>query len=445
MQQMTLDYDGQTLNLQAGGYRVLDGYYPRAGTDDVTPVVETIDLWVSGTNGADLDSKIQALTKALTYAKRNQNGAGGAYFNYAVDESATLARSRILGGVVTYNEALTRNRKFTRAHAALTIERQPFFEEALTQLPLTNLNGSNNTAGLKVFSCNDGTGSVPNKRCNYVEINGPNVKGDLPAAVRLELTNTYASEHKLGNIWIGHGWQPSANLITCLEAESAAGKTGTGDGSSSGGQYVLQALSAGSVAQFKWTLSAAQLTAANGEWFHALPRLMIGNMTNYQFQLKIVSEDQTVWESGWAAPDVNYALAIRDLFTFRLPPWLAKTSAPAALDLVLEVVAAQSINLYLDCLFLLPASHWQFVSRGFVTINQNDRVILDGLEGLYYRDTGSGSGRVGLPKPAGTPILLEPGKTQRLHFLMHSWTGNIAEIGRSLSVKAYYRPRRRTI
>jgi hypothetical protein len=445
----TITHGATTIDLNSAACAVTsDGYAPRPSESFLGPTIttESFDVHLFGTAAA-ISALIQSIEGAFWQAKNYQNTGAGArvYANLQPDNFPTAYRSELLDGrVILEDAALIWMERSNYARARIAWTRRNWWEGPEAQLPLSNTNATDDLTGLVVYNANDGAGAPPADRVNYVEIDGADVAGDLPAPVRLELTNTYAGE-SLGWLWIGHGTQSPTNLLTRLEAEAALGKgPGTAHAASSGGYYVQEALPSGVIYSYTWTLTAAQLTAAAGRWFHALVRCTIGPSVHFRFQLKLQAANQTIWESGWAALDGRYAHAIRDLFTLRLPPWLAGLGGLSALDLVLEVVqsAQPSLDLYLDCLYLLPAEHWQFLGRGGVTISQNRRVVVDGIEERTYCDDGAGAARIGLPNPAGTPILLEPGKTQRLYFLMHASAYTTAEIARTLSVKAFYRPRR---
>ena len=64
---------------------------------------------------------------------------------------------------------------------------------------------------------------------------------------------------------------------------------------------------------------------------------------------------------------------------------------------------------------------------------------------MTYVDSGAGTGRFGWYVPRGAPVMLWPGRAQRLYFLQHSSELNVAEIARTMSVRIYHRPRRLTL
>ena len=109
------------------------------------------------------------------------------------DTGDGYVRSEILDGVLDtetdYFHRVARN----HVPARIWVKRKNYWEGAEAQIPLTNENGTNNVAGLKVYNTNNGTGTAPNKRVNYVGIDGDDIDGSIPTPPRIEITNTYSS------------------------------------------------------------------------------------------------------------------------------------------------------------------------------------------------------------------------------------------------------------
>jgi hypothetical protein len=140
-------------------------------------------------------------------------------------------------------------------------------------------------------------------------------------------------------------------------------------------------------------------------------------------------------------------MQIRDLVTLRLPPWLLGQTYLSALTMTLtgQQNAFSSVNVDLDFLQITPLDGWRMLECAGYGIVQNDRLLDDGINEVAYIDNGVGIGKAGYLIGYGTPIALYPNKDQKLYLLMHSWQYNTAEIDRTVSVKLYYRPRRRGI
>ena len=99
----------------------------------------------------------------------------------------------------------------------------------------------------------------------------------------------------------------------------------------------------------------------------------------------------------------------------------------------------------LDFLQITPLDGWRMLECAGYGVVENSRMIDDAMNETKYIDDGSGDNKAGILVGYGNPIHLYPGKDQRLYFLMHSHTANIAEILRTISVKLFYRPRRKTL
>ena len=441
---ITISTAGDTIDLQGSGYKVLDGYYPIEAASQEQPVVEQIRLEIIATAGQSVSAKLQALGRKLEHARAHKTDADGCYANFSADTAENLYRSRITDGYLMLDGRLSRYWKASKVLVTLVIERAPYWEGIEAQIPLTNGNGTDNTTGLAVYNHDDaGAGHD-----NYVQIAAANVEGDLPGATRLEITNNYATG-LLYDLWIGQTWTDPANLVHILEGEDSSVGADQVNAAASGGYFTRTALSSGSEAElFNWTLSAAFLNACKGRFYKLLARFHnMDNLTSVRFRLRIQYQVTTIWQSGQVSLDATRAIQIRDLFTLRLPPWLPEQTGLLAIQM--SITGQQStgspINVDLDFLEVCPVDGWRQITPVGYGVAQNQRVIDDGIGGALYVDDGSGTGKIGILTGYGAPVMLQPGKLQRLYFLMHSASINTAEIARTISVKLFYRPRRQSL
>lgn len=445
MIQLTITYDGNTIDLQADGYTVLDEYLPNPGGGEKA-VSDRFDLAIIASSAADLDVKIRALELAFEYAAAHPRGPEAAWINYAPAQGESTWRSRLTGGTVMLASGFYKRRKQDKSQVGVAITRLPWWEGPEAQVPLTNSNGTNNTSGLAVYNHMDsGTGHD-----NYVEIAATDVDGGLPGAVRLELTNPDTSGNGPSQIFAGHNWQSDpANFNPVLEGEAATGGTTTVDTTCSNGNYSAYSLAAnGETVMYTWTLSSALLGQAKGHYFKIIGRFKASygvvrtRFKPYLFYNNVVP----IWEGSDVLPDSAYARALRDLGMIRLPPWLPGVSSLSALSLRLsgKRIVSESLSIGLDFLYLLPVdTYHQYTVIGHVL--DNGRLIDDGINGMIYTDDGADGNRQGNVVGSGSGIYLEPGKLQRIYFLFHCALADSAPVDRTLSVKLYYRPRRATI
>lgn len=198
---------------------------------------------------------------------------------------------------------------------------------------------------------------------------------------------------------------------------------------------------------FTWSLTSAFLNACKGSFYKILARFCTTAPTNVRLRLKLQYNLTTIWQSGQVAPDPTRSLLIRDLFTLRLPPWLPGQTDLNAITMLLtgQQSTGSAINVDLDFLQITPLDGWRMLECLGYGIVQNNRLVDDGINGSFYIDDGAGANKIGILVGYGNPIVLYPGKKQRLYFLMHNWLGDSAEIARTASVKLFYRPRRRTL
>ena len=446
MIQLTLTYGSITVNLMADGRIVLDGYYPEV-SDDGNPVTDRFDVWASGTQ-AEIQASIAAIELAFEHARQHPNDPDGCWINYALTATDTTWRSRVLGGVVMHDARLDARMRQGRALLGIAVTRQPFWEGAEEIVPLSNSNGTDVTTGLTVYNCNDGSGSAPNKLVNYVDIGAGVIDGNLPSPAKLIVKNTFAT-HRITSLWIGHNYTDPTNFVHLLEAEAATGVTPHSNSSCSGGNDVQATLSTDAKTDLlKWTLPITLLNAARGRYVHAVVRFSNAvYIRQIRFSVRMGWNVTTIWESQAVLPDNDRAICIRDLSAFRLPPWLQSSAGLDAVDLVLSAQRLDPIlmSLAIDCLMLIPADSFRTLQTTGYGVAQNSRIIDDGMTGDLYRDDGAGTGKVGIIRCFGGPIMLQPKKAQRLYFVTHSEYANTASILHTLSIQVAYRPRRKTI
>jgi hypothetical protein len=451
-QQFTISYGSTptTIDCQAAGYTVLDGYYPEAASGQSQPVMDNARLLIQGSSGPDVSSKIGALNLALQHAREHKNGPLGCYLNFSPDSTATW-RTRISNGVTLLDAGFSRRWKQKKALVGLTLERAPWWEGAEAQVPIVNSNGNgtDHLSALTVYNHDDaGTGHD-----NYAQIAAADVAGDLQGATRLELTNSYAT-NRLYDVWIGQTWTDPANLAQIIEGESSSTGTEGSDASCSGGKYRYATLASGvDTTLFTWTLTAAFLNACKGQYYKILARFWDGEVTflnhlhQVRWKLQIVYQATTLWDTGWTTIDPSRTTLIRDLATLRLPPWLPQQTGLAEVQMTLQArhETGSSYTAGLDFLEVAPVDGWRYLTCEGYGIAQNQRILDDGINQDVYIDDGAATNKLGFIVPYGSPIMLYPNKLQRLYFLMHSHLANTAEIARTLGVKLYYRPRRQNI
>lgn len=431
----------------ANGYYLTD-YVPSNGNGTVT---ETLQMMISGTSQSDVESKIQSIEKVIRLTEQYQSNLQGLqlWLQFQPDGLSNLLRSPVVAGrVVLDKSTLDYGWGLKKVRISVILEREAWWETTTDiEVPLTNANGTNVIGGINIANCNDLSGSVPNKRCNYVQIAGADVGGNMPARFRLEITNTYDSSERLANIWVGHNlFSAPASFNHIIEGESAIFGGTNVSGSYSGGYAINFAIPSGSLSLLGiWQLSSALLANAGGRWFKIMAILSSDATSEIYVQsrvtfpsgspLTVLMQDQ---EIGLRA-GVKY----QEIGTLQLPPWLVEASSIETLDLSLYGRKNGGGNLYIDYLILMPADQMrQFRPSGY-NIQYTWKLVDDGINKQLYVLTDENK-KASYIMELGDKLYLEPGRTQRLYFLMSGDTGGVA-INRTATVRMYYRQRYATI
>ena len=427
-------------------------WQPKTGGDVEEIVTETCEMRVTdGSVSANL-AEVRAINKLLIQAADAQKNRSisKVYLVWKESSSASEWRSEIKSGRAEWSAEAT-TLPFWRGDTQFVMlhwERVNYWEGAEAQLALTNPNGTDNTSGLTVYNCNDLAGSSPNIRANYVEISGEDVLGDIPGATRLEITNTSIStdtDDSASRIWVGQNFTDPDNFEHILEAEDANGETGSSSSLASDGYYVSKVISTTDETDLlTWTLGTALMEAAMGRYYRAMVMFRVEPSAADRFRMQIEGPGGVLWRGSLISIDSIYSDRIRDFGVFRLPPWLEGMTDLSGLDLVMRIkVMDQPRTLNVDYLQLTPLDGWRSYEP-LESLDVGHRYIDDGINERLYMDDGS-SNRKGNVIGNGRPIMVKPETDQRLYFLQHGGSLGTAAIDRSLSIKLYYRPRRRTL
>lgn len=439
----SLVYGSTTITLS-----VLD--YPMATPEqDAETVEEYITLDISGSTSALLQTALHALENAFEAAERRQAGQtwDRVYIQILPDGYTGTYRSEILAArVVLPEDALKGTWANHRLEVTAVWERRAYWEAVTeVQLPLSNTNAADNTSGLTVYNCMDGSGSPPTDRVNYTDIDGDDVVGSLPAPLRLEITNNFNNATGISLIYAGMArYADLAAFDPLLEAEDATGGVDAVDANCSGGDYSAYAITApGDNLMYTWTLTAARVAACMGRDYKILARFADSSgITDVWFHTLTAASIP----GALVRPSNYYARVLRDLGTVQLPPWLGGVGSPGAVNIELygrrAVELTQTINL--DFLFLMPTdSYREYQMLG--ELEYQYTLVDNGTEDMVYTQDSSGANRQGNVTAIGEPLMVEPGRDARIYFLHHLNLADSAPITRTLSIKAFYRPRRSTL
>jgi hypothetical protein len=443
------DQSSGTVTLTASPWSYYGGGVVTAPRDAQT-VTETMEFrLMDGAGTANLD-ELHTLNRLLRQAEEAQRNRAisPVYLTWQTGGSAEVWRSEI-----TQARAEPRADALSRGYWAndtmftqVFVERKNYWEGLEAQLALTNSNGTANTDGLTVFGCSDNAGTAPNKRVNWVSIDGAAVTGDLPGATRIEITNTFNHADAVGAVWISqNAYSDPANFAHILEAEDStiAGTDVTSGATVSGTKYRYVTISGGPTSEynvFSWTLPQALLNCTRGNPV----RILAKSPFLVWYRVQLISDSQALFDSG-----LRYHTPVTDteeLCTMRLPPRNLGDADMQPITLLIKVkptMTSTSHEFNLDFIQLSPLDGWRYINGAF---HYQSRLVDDGIEGYTYADGGALTGRSGHFQARGNPIQLYPGRDQRLYFLPGN-TGMLAttRVDRTMSIKVFYRPRRVTL
>lgn len=415
-----------------------------AAASEATVEEPCLMFWGTTTGGRQaLEDLGRLFDQARRYAMKKVGPR--VYVQHRPDGAEVLYRSLLVDGTPPLSDNVYRNAFGGNfLEAPLRWKRLNFWEPAAadTAVPLTNGNGSANTSGLTVWNHDD----ADSGHDNYVAISGANIGGALPAPVKLEITNTFNDTLRASRFYIGQMiFNTPGSFGHVLEGEdSTGGGVVTVSAISSGGNYMARTWTGSSeVVAYRWTIPSGTLNATAGNYYRVLARLALSAAYVPPLWVRVkvqAAGNYTIWEGKWVLAG---AATFQSLDSVQLPPWIVEVNNIAALDLVIEGRRddAGSTNFYLDFVQLLGLDGWRELRARAYGLQYNETLVDDGIvERLYLLN---GSNAYGLYVGTGRLMLL-PGRDQRLYFLHGDWM-NGGGIARTLSVKAWYRPRRLSI
>lgn len=446
-----------TISLTTSGI-MLENYgmaAPQSELDQPAPVsvTDTVDIYISGATGAAVQTAARALDALLAQAIRRRAERTGprVYVQAQLDSDTGVWRSELLNGRMELQEDALAVWANKLARGTLYLERVPYWEGPETGIPLANGNGTwdgSSATGLAVYNCNDASGTAPNKRNNYVQIAATDVVGALPAPVKLELKNAIGSSETWANFYLANNaFSDPANLTTILEGEArVSGGTVTVNGNCSGGNVTRFATY--STGTGIWTISAATLQKTQGRWFRLLANVYYRTTTTV-----IETMQASLWDSAsvaalWRGPQVAINRAnvsdrpLIDLGLVPLPP-AAYDASFGALRLQVDLAVASGTGTTdIDFLQLTPVDSYRVLAIKAIAVANNALVVDNGIDGLAYVE--DGGVRYPYLQPGSAPLLVYPGKLQRIYVLADR-PGATSDITNKWLARLWFRPRRVTL
>lgn len=449
-----LTYGSDTVQLANGSLAYVTGYDAGAPATDAqgrVTVIDTLRLRLIGVV-ATLQSTIASINGMLARVaeRREKPFLPRVYINRSVDGSAYW-RSEVLDGrlLVTTESLDMLGRK---PEVQLIIQRVNYWESTtLTELALTNANGSAVLGGITVYPWDDSVAG----RDNWVKILAAAVTGDMEAPIRLELENTYNNFNRTDEVYVGANWNSSPNnLAPVLQGELA--DTGgsilpvTPDTALyCGGQYRECSVGTTEATIMRWTLDSTNLGYFAGNDFTALLRLINSVQADTWARLRVtIGGLVTLYETpAVLLPTGSPTSKMFSLGRVQLPPYLVN-SGTALGSLYFELRMWRSAGTYtqaVDYIQLMPMDAFRKIENLGWDLEYGETLVCDDIEGYIFAiwgpGFGSSAGAYGYHIPFGAPLMVKPGVDQKIYIVVTGATPG----ARTSKVKLYYRPRRQTL
>lgn len=375
------------------------------------PITETIELWLYGATLSAVQSAKSSLQRLIWRASERKRKQAGprVYLEWTPMNEATAYRSEILDGALLPEDTILQAWGNNIIPAKLVIERVPYREGAETEIALTSSTQSTAATGGRTIT----VGTVP-----WVGIASTAVTGDVPSPVRLEITNTSGASLSPRNLYFGVNANHNVSLTGFI-------------GTSAGGAATLTNV---------WSnlesfgINSAVIEQMAGRRFRIFAVATAVPTTSQWLRAVIRSNSTEIWQPSVAVQGGVSALI--DLGTAPMPPG-GEAAANAALEVTLQGFGAGSINF--DSIFVIPTDSYSRVTQSGGAIANNQAMSIDWMLNSAWLDIsleryllfGSLTGK----------LTVFPGRSQRIFTLLDTSAGAFPSTA-TLSIRAYYRPRR---
>lgn len=427
-----------TVSLSSSGCTLLH-YTPQSVTlrdylSGKEAVTETIEVWIQGATIAAARATKESLERLLWAAAQRQARRAGTrvYLNMLLIGESDTYRAEVLDGVLLPDERSLIAWGQAIIPARLTISRRAYREGPEVEIPVkSNSQGTYATGGR----------AISNDSANWIEVNSGVITGDLPAPVRIKLSNSSGSGRAYSTFYIGHNAESDpANFSHHVEGESRDAGWGStaASGSASGGSYFTYTVTQTSLTTIaKWTLSSSLVSKAAGRRFRLIGRFLPSFPTGVSVRPVVYdTEGLTVL---WRGEEVRITgIELVDLGAFPLPPG-GNISAASSIRLGLEArIESGSGALNLDYLQLLGLDSYGLLRQRGYTVANGDYLEADWIEKRAYTVSSAVQNPIVIPE---YEIAVRPAVKQRIYVLNGLTTGD-APTSSNLTVSLFYRPRR---
>lgn len=403
-----------------------------AGELGLTPyeygnVAEGIELFIQDSTIAAVQTHVANIRKILESGKMRQTAGVGdrAFLQVQYEGEANKWRSEILIGRLILDDAADQISRL-KITGLLSVTRRYYFERHdEVQLSMTSSETTTAATTAVIYNNDD---ADPTKT-NHVLFAAAQITGQLPAPLRLRVTNAEASALSWREFFIGNYTFSPLLVGFNLGSSATGGATHTWANNNREIAWV-------------WPLSNATLTRLAGRRYRVLLALSVASddvryrpefqATSFGFPLEIGKE--MLGANG----------RLFDVGALNMPPGgdnLNGTDCSVAIS-VLKIGTPGGGTVTADFMQITPAGeglYRRWEQKGFQTA-VGDGIEDNGPDGtVYYTD---GTVRWPIIAGYGTPIHVWPNRDNKLRILMRE--SNFTA-GRKMNVRAWFRPRRSDI
>jgi hypothetical protein len=406
------------------------------GVPSYLNVTESLALFITGATAAAIQASVQSIQTALDRARQSRRIWGGTRVWLIVQTAADSEtwRSEILAGRLELLNAVDQI-GLKRMEATLIITRRPYWEGALTALLLTTALTGETTDLVTLYNADDAGAATVR---NWINIGATRVTGELPTPLKLRIENANEADQSWAQMFVcNYVFMDPENVDPIMLGSNAvdgSSETWGGDGESK-------------ICRFG--LTAAMLTDYAGQYCRVLANFTSLTANTWVRVRVDFSTDATTFSTIYYAPaQARYqAGGLIDLGCVPLPPFgFNANSARVYVTLTGQLVGGWSATV--GHVQICPTGHGLFrrldIGGDTLTLamEDNDAVVDDGPEKQAYIEDATDSTDWPVVRPYYAPILVWPGKVNRLRVLVRTATSFPAI---TLKAKAWFRPRRLSI
>ena len=407
-------------------------------------VSEHIQLELVGTS-----TQISTLVAALeTIAQRALRHATGhyphpQYLRFQTESGGAYAYATLKNLYLSSNPAGYKSRPTGSLLLNLHYTRPNYFDGEQVELPLSGASGTNITGGFNILNHTD----QHTADGNTALIKPADFATDLPAPLRIELKNTYASA-TIKDALMGAYHHPTNqdDDIFFYNAGDLAGGTLMYDASAIGGAYrrYTWTSTAWSIAPF-FTVPNADALLLDGRTYRPILNLFNAHAyTDLYFRFQIRRGSDVIYSSEPVYSDPNYHYVIFP--PVELPPnQLLRENNPHGFDFVIQAlrVSGAASTIDTDMVEFFPMDYAAFF-KGFYNQSQNDILIYDNHRQMHNVRYSAAQNEILSHILEGGPVLLFPGSYTRLFFNNYASNDHRYPM-HTAQIRAYYRPRKRLL